>query len=79
MSKVYFSGDVGAAVYPPGKWYLFVENFEEHFEYMEGFHRRYLASSITLKKRLNRIKNLQVNIIAPQHGGIFTEENVKSS
>ena len=77
VSKVYFSGDVGAAVYPPGKWYLFVENFEEHVKYMEGFHRRYLASSIALKKWLNRIRNLEINIIAPQHGAIFTEHNVK--
>ena len=77
ISKVYFSGDVGAAVFPPGKWYLFVEDFNEHVKYLEPFHRRYLASSLAVKKWLNRIKDLQIETIAPQHGAIFTGENVK--
>lgn len=76
-SKVYFSGDLGAAVFPEGKWYLFVEDFNEHVKYMEGFHRRYIASTKAIKNWLKRIEKLEIQIIAPQHGSIFQGENVK--
>jgi flavorubredoxin len=43
IAKIYFSGDMGAAVFKD-KWYLIVNNFEEHVKLMEWFHRRYIAS-----------------------------------
>ncbi|ARM76451.1 MBL fold metallo-hydrolase [Acidianus manzaensis] len=76
-SKIYFSGDLGAAVYPAGVWYLFVENFEEHVKYMEGFHRRYIASAKAIRNWLKHLEGLDIQIIAPQHGSIFQGENVK--
>ncbi|MEM3204243.1 MAG: MBL fold metallo-hydrolase [Saccharolobus sp.] len=77
-SKVYFSGDLGAAVFPQGKWYLFVENFDEHAKYMEGFHRRYIASTKAIQHWLKIVEKLDINIIAPQYGSIFEGENVKN-
>ena len=76
-SKIYFSGDLGAAVFPQGKWYLIVENFEEHVKYMEPFHRRYLANKKALQHLLEQMEKLEIDIIAPQHGSIFEGENVK--
>ena len=69
--KVLFSSDIGASVFPKGKWYLFVENFEEHAKFMEPFHKRYLASSKALHAWLKKIEHLDIEVIAPQHGAIF--------
>jgi len=77
VSKIYFSGDLGAADFPEGKWYLMVEDFQEHVKYMEPFHRRYIASRKAIDLWIKRIKNLDIKIIAPQHGSIFDGENAK--
>ncbi|AHC52188.1 beta-lactamase [Sulfolobus acidocaldarius SUSAZ] len=76
-SKVYFSGDIGAAVFPKGKWSLYVQNFDEHVKYMEWFHKRYLPTRKALDIWLKRVKELDIKIIAPQHGSIFEGDNVK--
>jgi len=75
--KVLFSADIGAAVFPPGEWYLYVEDFEKHASYMEGFHRRYLCCKQAIDAWLSRVKNLKIEIIAPQHGSLFAGENVR--
>ena len=75
-SKILFTGDLGAAVFKD-KWYLFVEDFNEHVKLMEGFHRRYIASKKAIDIWLKRIEKLEINVIAPQHGSIFEGENVK--
>jgi flavorubredoxin len=76
-SKILFSGDIGAAVFPKGQRYLFVENFENHVKLMEGFHKRYMGSNKVCKKWVNLVKPLNPTMIAPQHGAIFKGENVK--
>ena len=67
-SRILFSGDLGASLNQP---YTVVENFEEHVKYMEGFHKRYMASNKVLKFWANTVKQLDIEIIAPQHGAIF--------
>ncbi|AAC07081.1 MBL fold metallo-hydrolase [Aquifex aeolicus] len=67
-SKILFSGDLGASLNQP---YTIVENFEEHVKYMEGFHRRYMASNKVLRFWANMVRQLDIEIIAPQHGAIF--------
>lgn len=68
VSKILYSGDLGASL---GQDYIFVENFEEHIKYMEGFHKRYIASSRALKNWAKMVRQLDIEIIAPQHGAIF--------
>ncbi|MEZ0323365.1 MAG: MBL fold metallo-hydrolase [Hydrogenothermaceae bacterium] len=68
VSKILYSGDLGASL---GQNYVFVENFEEHIKYMEGFHRRYIASGRALKNWAKMVKQLDIEIIAPQHGAIL--------
>jgi len=68
VSKILYSGDLGASL---GQDYIFVENFEEHIKYMEGFHKRYVASSRALKNWAKMIRQLDIEMIAPQHGAIF--------
>ena len=70
-SKILFSGDVGAAVFPKGQRYVFVENFDDHVRNMEGFHRRYMVSNVAIRKWLSFVRRYDVETIAPQHGAIF--------
>ncbi|WP_213697822.1 MBL fold metallo-hydrolase [Acetomicrobium sp.] len=71
ISKVLFSADIGAAVFPPGKRYPIVENFENHVNYMKGFHVRYMASNQACRAWINLIKDKNIDIIAPQHGSVI--------
>jgi flavorubredoxin len=67
-SKILFSGDLGASF---GQDYFFVENFDEHIKYMEGFHKRYMASNKVLRFWANMVRQLDIEMIVPQHGAIF--------
>ena len=75
--RVLFTGDIGAAVFPKGVWYLFVEDFEEHTRLMEWFHRRFMACRRALDTWLSRVESLEIDVIAPQHGAIMTGENAR--
>jgi flavorubredoxin len=75
-SGILFSGDIGAAAFPEGEWYLFVEDFEEHKKYMEGFHKRYMSSTKALRAWVRMVWEVSPRVIAPQHGAIFEGENV---
>ncbi len=77
VSKILFSGDIGAAVFNPGEWYLFVEDFDKHAELMKGFHKRYLPCRKPLEEWLSIIEKLDIYMIAPQHGAIFEGDKVE--
>lgn len=74
-AKILYSGDLGASL---GCEYAFVEDFESHVKYMEGFHKRYIATARALKLWAAMARSLDIETIAPQHGAIFAgKENVK--
>ena len=73
-SKIVFSGDIGAAILNAPQDYKHVENFEDHIDNMLGFHKRYMGSNKLCRAWVSHIKKLDVNIIAPQHGFIFENE-----
>lgn len=75
--RVLFSGDIGAAVFPANEWYLFVEDFDAHIKYIEGFHRRYLCCKKAINAWLSKVRTLEVEIIAPQHGSILQDDNAR--
>ena len=75
-SKVLFTSDIGAAVFPAHNQYLYVENFDEHLPLMEGFHKRYMSSNRAIKKGLSLLEDIDIELIAPQHGALFKGENV---
>jgi len=77
VAKTLFTGDLGAAIYPRGTWYLFVEDFMKHSKLMEPFHKRYLPCRSAIEKWLEKIRDLDIQVIAPQHGAIFEGENVE--
>ncbi len=75
--RVLFTGDIGAAVFPVDEWYLFVEDFDSHVKYMEWFHKRFLACRRALDKWLEKVRGLEIDVIAPQHGSIMQGENAR--
>jgi len=77
VTKVLFSGDIGAAVFPKGVWYLFVEDFDRHAELMKPFHERYLACREALEAWLSIVERLDVEAIAPQHGAIMVGDKAR--
>lgn len=75
-AKVLFSGDVGAALLPPGADGLFVEDFDRHIQYMEGFHRRWMPSERARDAWIARVTRLDIDYLCPQHGAIFRRADV---
>lgn len=75
-SRILFSGDIGAAVFPEGKRYPAVENFDDHLKYMEGFHKRYMASNSACRRWVDAVSKLKVDAIAPQHGAVIKGDDV---
>lgn len=67
VSKILYSGDLGAAIVD----YRFVEDFDAHINHMVGFHKRYMASSTACKLWAKMVRELDIEMIAPQHGAVF--------
>ena len=55
-SKTFFSGDIFASLLPPDKNYDIVQDIDQHLQYMEPFHRRYMASHKALKTWVSKVK-----------------------
>lgn len=70
VSKTLFSGDMGASIVDEGPDQA-VSNFENHIKYMEGFHKRYMVSKKACRLWANMIRQLDVQMMAPQHGKSF--------
>ncbi len=68
ISKILYSGDLGASL---GMGYLEVDNFDSHIQYMEAFHKRYMACNDALRLWAQMVRTLEIDIIAPQHGALF--------
>ncbi|MBI5032312.1 MAG: FprA family A-type flavoprotein [Chloroflexi bacterium] len=74
VSKILYSGDLGASL---GVNYTVVPDFDAHIPCMENFHRRYMASRGMLRAWARMVKQLDIEMIAPQHGAVFaTKEHV---
>lgn len=75
IAKILMSGDVGAALEPAGAD-IFVDNFETHTDKMRMFHQRWMPSNRAKNDWISRVRKLDIDMIAPQHGRIFKGENV---
>ncbi len=74
VAKILFSGDIGAAIFPPGKRYQIAESWEEHVQLMEGFHQRYMLSNTVCRKWVDLVSRYDIEYIAPQHGAVMPRE-----
>jgi flavorubredoxin len=75
-AKILMSGDVGAALEAPGMP-VFVENFDMHVEKMRYFHQRWMPSNQAKRAWIDRVRKLDIDILAPQHGRMFKGDDVK--
>lgn len=75
-AKLLFSGDVGAALLPPGAG-LFVEDFDAHIRHAEGFHRRWMGSNEAKNDWCRRARALEPRMLCPQHGAIYRGDDVQ--
>jgi flavorubredoxin len=73
IAKILYSGDLGASL---GMHYLFVEDFDAHIPFMEGFHKRYMVSNRVMRAWADMVRGLDIEIIAPQHGAIFKGKQI---
>jgi len=76
QAKILMSGDVGAALEEPGAP-VFVDNFDAHVEKMRFFHQRWMPSNQAKRVWIDRVRELDVDILAPQHGRMFKGDDVK--
>ena len=75
VAKILYTGDLGASI---GQDYIEVSDFDAHLQYMEGFHRRYMASQKAMAAWANMVRDLEIEIIAPQHGAFFRGKEMVS-
>ena len=68
VSKILYSGDLGASL---GMDYQEVPDFDAHLKFMEGFHRRYMTSNRAMRTWVRMVRQLDIELIAPQHGALF--------
>jgi len=68
VSKVLYTGDLGASLGPE---YREVPDFDAHLPSMDGFHRRYMASGEAMRLWAGMVRQLDIEIIAPQHGAFL--------
>ncbi len=71
VSKILFSGDMGASIVPHNAADVPVEDFKDHIQYMEGFHKRYMISNKICRFWVNMVRTMDVEMIVPQHGRMF--------
>ena len=75
-AKVLMSGDVGAALEPTDSP-LFVEDFDEHIPKMKMFHQRWMPSNRAKQDWIDRVRQLEIDFMAPQHGRVFKGDDVQ--
>ncbi|VAX14691.1 MBL-fold metallo-hydrolase superfamily [hydrothermal vent metagenome] len=75
VAKILMSGDVGAALEAP-EAPMFVGDFVEHIAKMKMFHQRWMPSNRAKQDWIQRVRKLDIEIMAPQHGRIFRGEDV---
>ncbi len=72
-----FSGDVWAAIQLD--WTLVIDNFANHAQSLDLFHREYMSSNIACRGFVEKLAPLQINAILPQHGSIIDSPDVKAA
>lgn len=71
ISKILFTGDMGASIVSHTEADTPVEDFNAHIKHMEGFHRRYMISNKICRYWVNMVRQMDVESIVPQHGKPF--------
>ncbi len=75
-ARILMTGDVGAALEPENAP-MFVEDFAEHVPKMKMFHQRWMPSNRARQDWIRRVRALDIEMLAPQHGRIFRGDDVQ--
>ncbi len=70
-ARILMSGDIGAALEAPSSP-MYVDDFDSHKEKMQFFHKRWMPSNEAKKDWIRRVRDLDTDIMAPQHGRLFS-------
>ena len=71
VSRILFSGDMGASMVPAAEAGTPVQDFDEHLRHMRGFHARYMVSNKVCRYWVNMVRKLDPEWVVPQHGAPF--------
>jgi flavorubredoxin len=75
-AKILMSGDIGAAIEPHDAP-LEVDDFEAHKDKMKMFHQRWMPSNRAKDDWIERVSQLDIEKMCPQHGRIFVGDDIK--
>lgn len=78
VAHILFSGDIGAALPPPGAedLGLFVKDFDKHIRHAAGFHKRWMGSKEAIMHWCERVSRMDIDMLCPQHGAIYQGADV---
>jgi flavorubredoxin len=71
VSKILFSGDMGASMIGHSEALPPVADFDAHIPHMFDFHRRYMVANKICRYWAQMVRSLDVQMIVPQHGARF--------
>ena len=71
VSKILFSGDMGASMDDDADLTHPVTDFSSHIKTMESFHHRYMNSNKICRFWVTMVREMDVEMIVPQHGRYF--------
>jgi flavorubredoxin len=75
-ARILWTGDIGAALLPPGENEIRVTDFDRHIELMDGFHRRWMPSERARDRWIDLVRGLDIDLMVPQHGKLFQGPDV---
>jgi flavorubredoxin len=78
VAKILFSGDLGTSLVSHEVAAEPVTNFAAHVPYMQAFHRRYIVSRKVCRFWANMVRQLDIDMIVPQHGARFVGKQAVS-
>ncbi|MFC5474478.1 MBL fold metallo-hydrolase [Paraherbaspirillum soli] len=71
ISKILFSGDLGASMVSNADAAEPVTDFSAHLSTMSTFHRRYMSGNRACRLWAAMVRQLDIECIVPQHGRMF--------
>lgn len=71
-SKILFTGDLGVSMMSGTQARTAITDFKAALPKMEAFHRRYMVSNKVLRLWVAMARQLDIEMIAPQHGAPIT-------
>jgi len=76
-ARLFFSGDIGAAMLPLDMNDLFVKDFARHIVHAKYFHQRWMGSMEAKQVWCERVSKLKIDMLCPQHGAIYQGADVE--